>query len=195
MYALIGSNISGLFFRFHYLEQVDWSQAFIVCANHTSNLDINILTVLIKGNFAFMGKEELKHKPITSLFFKTIDIPINRDQKISSYRGFKKAGEYLDKGMSVVMFPEGLIDEHYPPRLSEFKNGPFRLAIEKKIPILPITVCNAWQLMWDDGSKMGSKPGIVDIIVHPVIAVDAMPLEDAEALKLRVFSVINKELE
>jgi 1-acyl-sn-glycerol-3-phosphate acyltransferase len=78
--------------------------------------------------------------------------------------------------------------------LQPFKNGPFKLAIEQGTPILPITISNNWKLMWDDGSKYGSKPGICDIYIHAPVEVGNLQVTDAELLKDQVFNLINKRL-
>src|SRR5690606_22881097 len=117
--------------------------------------DIFCLSLLCKNNFFFLGKEELLKNPVTSLYFKTIDIPVNRKSKISAFKAFKKSEEKLKQGLSLIIFPEGKIGDEYPPLLHPFKNGPFKLAISLKIPILPVSIENSWKLMWDDGILHG----------------------------------------
>ena len=174
----------GLRFRFTFEELLPEDQAHIYCANHTSNLDIMILCILARGRFHFMGKDDLLKNPVLKIFFQTIDIPVNRESKISAFRAFKRAAENLEKGMSLVIFPEGRIDdEHYPPKLMPFKNGPFRLAIEKKIPIVPVSLTNIWKRMWDDGVKYGSSPGICDIYVHKPVSTTNLTINDSDELK------------
>jgi len=141
-----------------------------------------------------MGKDELLNNPVLGIFFKTIDISVNRDSKISAFRAFKKAGENLEKGMSLIIFPEGKIDDHYPPKLGEFKNGPFRLAIDKNIPLVPVSIANVWKINWDDGAKYGSKPGICDIYVHKPINTAALADIDSDLLKEKVFQLIDSKL-
>lgn len=141
-----------------------------------------------------MGKDELLNNPVLGIFFKTIDIAVNRNSKISAFRAFKKAGENLEKGMSLIIFPEGKIDDHYPPKLSEFKNGPFRLAIEKNIPIVPVSIINVWKISWDDGTMYGSKPGICDIYIHKPIDTSGLSYTDTDTLKDEVFNLINSKL-
>lgn len=195
MCAFFSSSVSGIFYRVKFEEPVDWSRTYIVCPNHTSNLDIMSVSLLMKNNFCFMGKHELLENPLLGIFFKTIDIPVNRDSKISSYRAFKQTGERLESGMSVVIFAEGTISKYYPPQLQGFKNGPFRLAIELKIPILPITSLDTWKVMWDSGSKYGSRPGICNIFVHKPIETAGMVVEDADLLKDEVYKVIKEKLD
>ncbi|WP_341867677.1 lysophospholipid acyltransferase family protein [Pedobacter jejuensis] len=192
--SFICSALAGVFYSFSFEEQLNPNQTYIYCANHTSNLDIMIFCILAKGRYHFMGKDELLNNPVLGIFFKTIDISVNRDSKISAFRAFKKAGENLEKGMSLIIFPEGKIDDHYPPKLGEFKNGPFRLAIDKNIPLIPVSITNVWKINWDDGAKYGSKPGICDIYVHKPINTAELTDLDAENLKNKVFNLIDSKL-
>jgi len=141
-----------------------------------------------------MGKDELLNNPVLGIFFKTIDIAVNRDSKISAFRAFKKAGENLEKGMSLIIFPEGKIDDHYPPKLGDFKNGPFRLAIDKNITLVPVSITNVWKINWDDGARYGSKPGICDIYIHKPINTSELTDADTDMLKERVFKLIDSKL-
>jgi len=195
VFSLLSSVISGIFYRFSSEIKVDWSKNYIICANHTSNLDITAIILMAKRNVVFMGKEELLENFITGIYFRTIDIPLKRDSKMSAYRAFKKAEENIKDGRTVVIFPEGMISEHYPPVLQPFKNGPFRLAIDQQVSILPVTICNNWELMWDDGRKYGSKPGICDIYIHEPISTTGMVADDCENLKEQVYKLINTRLQ
>ncbi|MEY3678803.1 MAG: hypothetical protein RI924_944 [Bacteroidota bacterium] len=189
-FGFLSSALAGYFYRYHYQQKLDWNRPYIVCANHTSNLDITAITLMMKGNFAFLGKEELVRNPVLGMFFRTIDIPVNRESKIASFKAFKKADEYLQQGMSLVIFPEGKIGNEYPPILHEFKNGPFRLAIERQIPIIPVSIDQLWKLMWDDGFKYGSRPGIGTLWVHAPIETTGMTVDDADTLKELVYKRI-----
>lgn len=190
--SLATSALSGIYFNFRYEEKVDWSKTYIICSNHTSNLDISTVILLTKRKFAFLGKDELLDNLVTKIYFETIDIPINRQSKISSYRAFKRSAEYLKSGIHVIIFPEGLIGDDFPPVLNPFKIGPFRLAIEHNIPILPVTICENWKLMWDDGSKSGTKPGISNVYVHKPVEIERF--SDPEELRNHVFQTINQKL-
>lgn len=194
IFSYISSVFSGFIFRFSYEEKIDWSKQYIICANHTSNLDITAIILLAKRNYVFLGKEELLDNFITGIYFRTIDIPLNRESKMSAFRAFKKAEESLKDGKNVVIFPEGMISENYPPVLQPFKNGPFKLAIEQGVNILPITICNNWNLMWDDGKRYGTSPGICDICVHTPIDTSSLSSADAEDLKSKVYGIISGQL-
>lgn len=192
--GFMSSACSGMFYRYEGAEGIDWSRNYIICANHSSNLDITALSLFIRGNFAFMGKDELLNNPVTGLFFRTIDIPLDRNSKMSSYRAFKRAGDYLAQGLSVVIFPEGKIADEYPPVLQDFKAGSFRLALQYQLPILVLSLPDIWKLMWDDGSKRGSRPGISHIFVHSVMETAGMSLDDEKHLAGLVRQTIERGL-
>ena len=194
LFSFFSSAVSGILFRFSYERKIDWSANYIICANHTSNLDITAIILMAKQNVVFMGKEELLSNFITGIYLKTVDIPLNRESKMSAFRAFKKAEENIKLGRNVVIFPEGMISEHYPPLLQPFKNGPFKLAINHKVSILPVTICNNWKIMWDDGDNYGSKPGICDIYIHAPINTSGMIPDDAENLKAAVYDLIYSRL-
>lgn len=185
---------SGTILNYRFEQRLNKQQPYIFCANHTSNLDIIIMCILANGRFHFMGKNELLDNPVLRIFFKTIDIPVNRESKISAFKAFKKAGDNLKRGMSLIIFPEGKIDDSYPPVLQPFKNGPFRLAIDEQIPIVAVSIADAWKLLWDDGSKYGSKPGVAHIYVHQPIYTKDLNIDDSDLLKDRIFELINSKL-
>ena len=114
---------------------------------------------------------------------------------MSSFRAFKKAESYLKDGISLIIYPEGKIGEEFPPILHSFKKGPFRLAIEQQIPIIPVTISDAWEKLWDDGLKYGSRPGICDICIHKPVETSGLTLDDLDSLRDKVYGIIATELE
>jgi 1-acyl-sn-glycerol-3-phosphate acyltransferase len=195
VWAFLSSAFAGIFYRFTFETPFDRTKTYIICPNHTSNLDISAMCLLLKSNCSFMGKEELTEGIVTSLFFRTVDIPVNRESKMSSFRAFKKAKENLEAGITMILFPEGKIADDYPPKLHSFKNGPFRLAIEAKIPVVPVTVLNTWEILWDTGTKFGSKPGVCNIFVHKPIETAHLTIADTDNLREEVYRIIHQKLE
>ena len=195
VWGYVSSLLVGIRYRFSYDVPIDWRKTYIVCPNHTSNLDITAISLLVKSNCCFMGKQELMNGLVTGLFFRTVDIPVNRESKIASFRAFKQAMDRLEEGITVIIFPEATIPDEYPPKLHQFKNGPFRMAIELKIPIIPVTSSNTWEILWDNGYKYGSKPGVCNIFVHKPIETAHLTINDADALRDQVHGIISKKLE
>ncbi len=188
--AKLTNRLAGIKFNIAEDPAIDWSKNYILCPNHTSNLDISAMIMACPHEFSFMGKIELLENPVTGIFFKSIDIPVDRKSKISSFKAFKKASTWLEKGKSVVIFPEGKIGDQYPPVLCEFKTGPFRLAAEKNIGIIPVVIHNAWELQWDDGSKYGSQPGTVNVQLYAPIYADNSSKEATDQLQEQTYAII-----
>ena len=188
----LSSRCVGIRYRFNLETPIDWSKPYVICANHTSNLDITAMVLLCPTDFSFMGKIELLNNPVTGMFFRSIDIPLNRQSRLSAFKAFKRADSNLRNGRSVVIFPEGHIGEEFPPRLYDFKNGPFKLAIETTAPIVPVVIQNAWEIFWDDAKQFGSQPGTVQVDVLAPIGTANLQPEDADRLRDEVHALIKK---
>ena len=195
LWGFLSSACTGIFYRFTYEVPLDRTRPYIICPNHTSNLDITAMSLLVRNDCCFMGKEELTEGLVTGLFFRTVDIPVNRESKMSSFRAFKKAMEKLESGVTMIIFPEGKISDDYPPKLHAFKNGPFRLAIEAGVPIVPVTSLNNWKLLWDNGAKYGSKPGVCQIYVHKPIETKDLTVDDADDLRDQVYQIMKEKFD
>lgn len=190
--SLLATGTVGIRFRVVEETPIDWSRPYVICPNHTSILDITALNYTCQQQFSFMGKVELLKNPVTRIFFKTIDITVDRKSKISAFRAFKQADTLIKSGKSVVIFPEGRIDDVYPPRLHEFKSGSFRLAFDNQIQILPVVIHDAWQLLWDDGTKFGSRPGTIHISILKPIDTKDVNSDKYDTLQQQVFDDMKK---
>ena len=95
--------------------------------------------------------------------------------------------------MNIFMYPEVTIGPH-PSKMVRFKNGPFRLAIQQQVPIVPVTLPDNWKILFVDGWKIYGRPGLARVFVHSPIETKGMTLDDVEALKDKVFHVIEEQL-
>ena len=153
-----------------------------------------LIYIAIPVYFHTMGKAELLKVPLFRRFFQRMNIPVNRKSNMDSHRAFKRAGNDIDKGISIALFPEGTI-HHKAPLMGRFKNGPFRLAIEKQVPIVPISFLNNWLLLPDDFHNRVGHPGIAHVIIHEPIPTKGLSEGDIEKLKADVYAAINKPLQ
>ncbi|MEI6523044.1 MAG: lysophospholipid acyltransferase family protein [Bacteroidia bacterium] len=171
------------------------SEPYIICCNHTSYLDIVLLHIFLGNKIVFMGKKELGSTPIIKRFFKHVHILVDRKSQIASHRAFLKASQEIDNGKSIIIFPEGTISRE-KPLLKPFKNGAFRMAIDKNVKILPITFLNNWQLLEDAPLLKGKgSPGFARIVIHKPINPNDFKGEFAlEEIKNKVRFEIANEL-
>jgi 1-acyl-sn-glycerol-3-phosphate acyltransferase len=163
----------------------------IIAPNHTSYLDITLSALYIKHLALYMGKAELLKAPLFGIFFRKMDIPVNRKSRLDSHKAFVEAGRALERGQSLVIYPEGTIDND--GKLRPFKNGAFKLAIEKQVPIVPVVNLNNWQLLQNGGFfKSYGRPGFARIIVHDPISTIGMTEENLVDLRQKVHTIINQ---
>lgn len=168
---------------------------YVICANHASYLDIILMyRILPKKRFLFIGKSELLNWPIINIFFKKLDIAVNREKRSSGMRSIIRAKQEIKNGWSIVIFPEGGIPVDTPV-LNPFKNGAFKLAIDSGIPILPITIIDNWKLFNVDPLLTGdARPGISRVIIHKPISTEGMDKKDLITLRQQTFDTINGPL-
>jgi len=140
-----------------------------------------------------MGKSSLKKNPVLKIFFESIDIAFNKESKTDSYKAFKKAGKNLDLGQSAVIFPEGSITAD-PPHLRPFKSGAFKLAIEKDVAIVPVSILNSFDIFYGEG-RWGARPGIIHCYVHKPITQNFYSANAERELKERVYSTIANKIQ
>jgi 1-acyl-sn-glycerol-3-phosphate acyltransferase len=116
---------------------------------------------------------------------------VDRGRIKSRAETMRRAGLALDRGSSIVLFPEGGIYSQNPPHLVPFKNGAFRLALEKQIPIIPVTLSYNHVILADQ-KELILKRIPAKMVLHQALNPKDYPSE--EALKQRCFEVIQNQL-
>ena len=116
---------------------------FILVCNHRSKFDNFVITTQLgKRDIAFVTKKENKKIPVAGAFFPGLCyISIDRDDKLQSLEGFKRAISLLDNHVaSIGVFPEGT--RQTENKVGEFHEGVFNIAIHSKAPIVVTAIKN-----------------------------------------------------
>ena len=167
---------------------------YVICCNHSSYIDIIQMYNVIPRYFLFIGKYELLKWPLFNMFFKGMNIAVNRTDRGEAARAFRKAAQAIDRGTSIAIFPEGTIPA-FTPRMKPFKDGAFKLAIEKQVPIVPVTFLNHWRLFGDPEDLLSrGHPGIARAVVHPAVETRGLTDADLVVLRHRLFDLIEAPL-
>ena len=141
-----------------------------------------------------MGKAELLTIPLFKIFFQRMNIPVDRTSITASHKAFNRAKEDIDRGISIAIYPEATIPE-CSPDVGPFKNGAFKLAIEKQIPIVPITYLDNWKIFPDKkGLRYLCRPGLSRIIIHTPIETKGMGDDDVSTLRESVRNIIKQTM-
>lgn len=168
---------------------------YIICSNHSSYLDTVFMYSLFSDYFLFVGKGELLKWPLFRTFFKTMDIPIHREHSRKAFTALQKAYDALDRGECVAIYPEGTIPES-SPRMKSFRNGAFRMAVDKQVPIVPVTWLTNYKIMKDPAKIFGfSLPQFVKVVVHDAVVPASKNDSEEKMMREKVFTVIQSAFE
>ncbi|MFC1850192.1 lysophospholipid acyltransferase family protein [candidate division CSSED10-310 bacterium] len=149
-------------------ENINKKQSYVIISNHQSHYDVLVLYGWLGIDFKWVMKQELRKIPGLGIGCEKIGhIFIDRSNRERSLASINAAKEKIVDGTSVIFFPEGTRGE--TGELGEFKKGAFKLALEMKLPILPITIKGTSQIL--PPRTFNLKPGIVSMVIHPAIDV------------------------
>lgn len=168
---------------------------YIILANHISYLDIFLLySILPENEFLFLGKGELLKYPIIGAYFKRLNIPVHRGDRMKAGRSLVHAKEEVGKGWSIVIFPEGRIPD-VNPKMIPFKSGAFQLAKSLNLPIVPITFMNNHILFSDPTFILGpARPGLSKVYMHDYISAEKVASMEQNELRKYCHAVLNGPL-
>ncbi|MHB8692582.1 MAG: HAD-IB family hydrolase [Solirubrobacteraceae bacterium] len=166
--AGISLNVSGR-------ENIERARPAVVIFNHTSILDGLIVLKLLRHDLTGAGKKELASQPGIGLLMKWANIAmLDRGNTKQAIAALAPVVERLHEGYSIVIAPEGT--RMPTPTLGRFKKGPFHMAMQGGVPVLPIVIRNAGEHLWR-GSKV-MRPGTIDVHVLEPISVEDWTVED-----------------
>ena len=165
-------------------------KSYIFLANHFSYLDVAMMG-FVPGDAVFIGKASIRKVPFFGYYFKNLHIAVDRSRVKSRAETMRRAGLALDRGSSIVLFPEGGIYTQNPPHLVPFKNGAFRLAMEKQISIIPVTLSYNHVILADQ-KELIIKRMPAKMVLHQ--AINPADFTSDEALKQCCFEVIQEQL-
>ncbi|WAC01130.1 lysophospholipid acyltransferase family protein [Lacinutrix neustonica] len=165
--------------------------SYMFVANHTSMADIMLMLVTVNNPFVFVGKAELAKIPLFGFFYKRTCILVDRNSAKSRQAVFLRAQRRLKQGLSICIFPEGLVPKE-DILLTEFKDGAFRLAINHQIPIVPIT-------FGDNKARFSytffsGGPGKMRVKTHEFIETKGLKTVDTAAINTKAGRVIYNQL-
>lgn len=163
----------------------------VYVANHGSYLDIAVLTWVLPQFLCFIGKSSLSKVPLFGYIFDHLHISVNRKDGKDRHASMLRAMEQVDNGRPVVFFAEGTIHQEWQPQLSPFKDGAFKVAIEKQIPIIPITLPYNWIVLPGD-NVFSARWHRLELVIHDPIDTKGLTLEkDLERIKEQVFATLD----
>jgi 1-acyl-sn-glycerol-3-phosphate acyltransferase len=159
----------------------------IFVANHSSNVDPPAIVGAIPRRIAILAKDSLFRIPIVSQAFRLAHfVPVDRSDREAAIASVDKAIEYLQQGVSFLIYPEGT--RSADGRLLPFKKGSFVMAIKAGVPILPMACAGAHRVMRK--GELRIHPGEIVVRFLPPISASGYTLEQRDELTARVHDAI-----
>jgi putative phosphoserine phosphatase / 1-acylglycerol-3-phosphate O-acyltransferase len=134
--------------------------------NHQSGLDAMIVAALLHHGFSGLGKKEAQYSPATFLMGQATDaVFVDRADSANGRVAQQRLLERLRSGMSIFIAPEGTRSD--TGELGAFRSGAFHVARTAGVPMVPIVLRNAYELM--PGKSKLIRSGVVDVaVLEPV---------------------------
>lgn len=148
--ASVGSELAlaaaGVTLEVHGQENLWAARPAVFVFNHQSQLDVLILSALLRSDFTGVAKKELSRDPVFAPIGWLADIAyVDRADSAQARAALEPAVDSLRNGRSLVIAPEGT--RSATPRLLPFKKGAFHVAMQAGVPMVPIVIRNAGELM------------------------------------------------
>jgi 1-acyl-sn-glycerol-3-phosphate acyltransferase len=161
-----GVRIAGIRTRTVGLDKLDPQQTYIFMSNHVSNIDPPLLLPLIPGRTSVMVKKELFKYPLLgrTMRFGSL-VPVDRGNRESGIAAVRYASQVIRQGLNMTIFVEG--KRSFDGKLLPFKKGPFYLAEECGIPVVPVTIAGTHFIM--PKRRFAIKAGVATVIFHDAI--------------------------
>ncbi len=169
---------SGTRIRVHGAERIRDGEARIFISNHVSWYDVLALAATLP-RYKFIGKAELTKVPLFgSAAVASAMIPIERENRKAAFSSYREAALLIRDAVSVIVFPEGTRGESY--ELRPFKKGPFVLAAEAGVPIVPTIVHGSIEVL--PRGSLNLRVGTIDVHLLDPVSTEGRTYEDRDAL-------------
>ena len=182
----IGMALGGVRVEIEGAENFPRGDRVIFMCNHLSNIEPPVLFAVMPPQIAFMAKRQLFDIPVLRTAMRMGDfVSVPREDPEKAKAAVEDALRKLRK-VSFLVFPEGTRSRD--GALQKFRHGVFHLAIRGQVPIVPMTVLGADEIMRK--GKWQIYPGKMSLQIHPRVETAGLGIEDRFALADRVRDVI-----
>lgn len=190
LWGKINLWVSGARVVEHGLEHKGGAQHIFV-ANHVANWDIFALAAHLPW-VKFVVKSELFGVPLLGRAMTAAGmIRLERSNRKAAFASYSLASEWITAGASVAVYPEGTRGNAYP--LRHFKKGPFVLAVQAQVPIVPIVFHGVLEVQRKGEFRV--HPGTIHMHYLPAISTAGLTYEDRDDLARRAYEAMAECLE
>jgi 1-acyl-sn-glycerol-3-phosphate acyltransferase len=151
-------------------DYIDSNKTYVLIANHQSLFDILVLYGLYKP-FKWVSKESIYKVPaIGQNMMLNQYVCIKRGDMKSIKEMIAACKHWLNRGVSIMMFPEGTRSE--TGEMQPFRDGSFRLSVDCDVPIIPIVISGTGEILPKKSRHLKLRQDVWVKILPPVYPKD-----------------------
>ena len=172
------------------LEKIPDEKGLCFIGNHQSAIDILIVISVLPVTVGYIAKKELLYYPFLNLWIVALrSVYIERGNVKKALRSIEKGVEFIKKGNSMIIFPEGTRSKS--DTMGTFKNGSIKLATRAEATIVPLTISGSWHA-WEENLKIG--PADIKFTVHEAVSTKGISVDERKALGNKLSKIIGASL-
>jgi 1-acyl-sn-glycerol-3-phosphate acyltransferase len=188
VFGIIGARV-----RVKGLERLDPGANYVIVSNHSSLMDIPVLMGWLPIRFRFLAKRELLKVPFIGWFLRHDGhLTVDRKSLRSSIESTNECARLIrEKRLSVLIFPEGT--RSADGRLQRFHDGAAYLAIQSGVPLLPVGIVGAFDVLPARSSWF--MPADIELRTGQPVPAEGLSSRDRPALTARLEQEVRQLLE
>lgn len=159
-------------------HHLDFEGPALLLSTHQSTLDPVLVGLMSKEELCYLARKTLFNSRIFAWLITALNA-IEIDREGGGLAGLKETLKRLKHGEKVLIFPEGTrTNTGYPAKL---KSGFISLARRSSVPLVPIAVTGAYQVL-QRGSKWPQSFPLCVAIDQPLLPAEVAAMSDEELL-------------
>lgn len=186
------ARTAGARVRVHGAEHIQPGASYVFLSTHQSYMDIPAMLGYLPAQLRIAAKREVFLIPFLGWHLtRAGHISINRGSTSEAVETLRRAAREVRRGVSVFLFPEGTRSRD--GALQPFKKGGFKFALATRLPVVPVTIVGARQVLPRDSIIF--RPGPIDMHIDAPIPTAGLTDEDLPALMRAVSEAMSSHFE
>lgn len=191
-YAKWGLKVTGSSWKAVVHPKVEAGRPYLFAHNHTNHFDFILMHNATPHYKQGVELEEHFKIPFYGWFMKARGgIPVKRGQKGQGPDVLAHCQRELDKNHAILVFPEGT--RSLTGRVGRFRTGAFFIARDLGLPVCPVTVTGAFDLMRK--GSMVLRPAELTVYVDEPIETKGLSDDEVVELTERVQRIVGARLD
>lgn len=167
-------------------------ESVVYISNHRGFFDIIATYPVFPDCTGFIAKKEMKSWPLIGWWMSSVYcLFLDRKDRRQGIKTIFQGADYVKKGVSMVIFPEGTRSKE-EGKMLPFKHGSFKLATGANAPIVPIAI-NGSGKIFDDHAPI-IKSGKVRVEFLPPIQTKDLSKDEKNELPEKIHAIIEEKV-